>query len=72
MSIYTIIGDNNMRLFNSFQIVASFVAWPYLITWLNTAEFRGASAAFYSACAFYVVAFFFMVVSVRDVMERLK
>jgi hypothetical protein len=46
-----------VRLFNSFQIVAAFVAWPFLIAWLHGAEFRGASAAFIAACVLYVVAF---------------
>lgn len=55
-----------MRLFNSFQIVAAFVAWPFLIACLNDATFRGALVAFYAACALYVVAFFAMVACVYD------
>lgn len=53
-----------MKLFNAFQITAAFVAWPYLVNYLSDASFRGAGVAFYSACAFYVVAFFVMVASV--------
>jgi hypothetical protein len=55
-----------MRLFNSFQIVAAFVGWPFLIAWLSDADFRGASVAFYAACACYVVAFFAMVGAVFE------
>ncbi len=50
-----------MKLFNSFQILSAFVAWPFFVNWLSDAEFRGASVAFYSACGFYVVAFAAMV-----------
>lgn len=46
-----------MKLFNALQITAAFVAWPYLVSWLSDAAFRGAGVAFYSACALYVVAF---------------
>lgn len=59
-----------MKLFNAFQIVAAFVAWPYLISYLSDAAFRGASVAFYSACALYVVAFGFMVLSVTNTLEE--
>ena len=54
-----------MKLFNAFQVVAGFVAWPYLIAWLGQAEFRGAPAAFYSAAVLYIIAFGLMVGSVR-------
>ncbi len=54
-----------MKLFNSFQIVGAFVAWPYLVAWLADQQFRGAGVAFYSACALYVVAFGAMVACVR-------
>lgn len=50
-----------MRVFNSFQIVAVFVAWPFFISWLTDATFKGASVAFYSACAIYIVAFIAMI-----------
>lgn len=46
-----------MRLFNSFQIVAAFVAWPFGISWLAKADFPGVGPAFFAACALYVVAF---------------
>jgi glucan phosphoethanolaminetransferase (alkaline phosphatase superfamily) len=55
-----------MRVFNSFQIVAAFVAWPYLIQWLSSAEFCGSSAAFYSAAVLYVAAFIAMTGSVYE------
>lgn len=61
-----------MRLFNSFQVVAAFVAWPYLINWLTEASFRGANVAFYSACALYVVAFFSMIGCVYYTAENNK
>lgn len=44
-----------MRYFNSLQLVILFVAWPFLIQWLATAEFRGSGAVFYAACAIYLV-----------------
>jgi len=53
-----------MRLFNAFQLTVAFVAWPFLITWLAEAQFKGATAAFYAACACYVLAFGFMLMSV--------
>jgi len=53
-----------MKLFNSFQIVGAFVGFPFLISWLSDAAFKGASVAFYAACAMYVVSFFAMVGSV--------
>jgi hypothetical protein len=54
-----------MKVFNAFQITAAFVAWPFLISWLSEAAFRGASVAFFAACGLYVVAFFAMVASVH-------
>jgi hypothetical protein len=59
-----------MKVFNSFQIVGAFVGWPFLISWLSDATFRGAGIAFYSACAFYVVAFFAMVAAVYTSIEK--
>jgi hypothetical protein len=50
-----------LGLFNSLQIVAAFVAWPFLVSYLQDATFRGAGAAFYGACALYIVAFIAMV-----------
>ena len=58
-----------MKLFNSFQLVAAFVAMPFLIMWLQDATFRGAAAAFYAAAALYVVAFASMVGSVWHLLE---
>lgn len=59
-----------MRLFNSFQITAAFVAWPFLINWLTEAAFRGAGVAFFAACALYIVAFGAMVGCVYDCAGR--
>lgn len=58
-----------MKLFNSFQITAAFVAWPYLVSWLSDAAFRGAGVAFYSSCALYVVAFGAMVACVYHTLD---
>lgn len=60
-----------LRAFNSFQIVAAFVAWPFLISYLSGATFQGAGAAFYGACALYVVAFGVMVACVANTLEDL-
>jgi len=62
-----------MRLFNSFQIVAAFVAWPFGIAWLsNHQDFLGASAAFYAAAALYIIAFGAMVGCVYNATEEFK
>jgi hypothetical protein len=61
-----------MRLFNSFQITAAFVAWPFGIAYLQGAQFTGAVPAFYAACALYVVAFGAMVASVYTSTEEWK
>ena len=61
-----------MRLFNSFQIVAAFVAWPFGIAWLQQATFAGATPAFYAACALYVIAFGAMVGAVYTATEEWK
>ena len=61
-----------MRLFNSFQITAAFVAWPFGIAWLSNAQFAGAAAAFYAACALYVIAFGAMVGAVYTSTEDWK
>lgn len=61
-----------MKLFNSFQITAAFVAWPFLIAWLQDAQFKGAGVAFYAACALYVVAFGAMVASVYTSMDQIE
>ena len=61
-----------MRLFNSFQITAAFVAWPFGIAWLSQAQFAGSGAAFYAACALYVIAFGAMVAAVYTSTEDWK
>ncbi len=54
-----------MKTINSIQLVAVFIAWPYLINWLDTAQFSGAPAAYYAACVIYFISFVIMVICVR-------
>jgi len=61
-----------MRLFNSLQIAIIFAAWPFIISWIADAEFKGATAAFYAACGAYIVAFFCMVGCVYDTLGKDK
>lgn len=58
-----------MRYFNSLQLVILFIIFPFLIQYLDKAEFRGAAAAFYSACAIYMVQIFFTVCSYAKLLE---
>jgi len=58
-----------MRLFNAMQVTAAFVAWPFFISFLAQAGFRGATPALYAACAFYVIAFGAMVVCVQEAIK---
>lgn len=53
-----------MRIFNAFQIVALFVALPFLVSWESRAAFPGHEVAMYATCAFYLVVFGVMVASV--------
>lgn len=55
-----------MRIFNSFQLVAIFIGWPFLTNWLSTATFAGAAAVFYAACALYVIWIGFAVAAVYE------
>lgn len=59
-----------MRLFNSFQIVGAFVAWPFLISWLWDSTWRGSGVALVAALVLYVVAFGAMVASVYTSTEQ--
>lgn len=59
-----------LMVFNAFQIVAGFVAWPFLIAWLSTAEFKGSTPALIAACALYVVAFWMMTAMVADTLDH--
>lgn len=59
-----------MKVFNSLQLTGAFVAWPFLISWLADAQFRGAGVAFYAACAAYVIAFGAMTFCVHEQMEK--
>jgi hypothetical protein len=61
-----------VRIFNAFQIVVSFAALPYLISWLSTADFTGSRAAFYTACVIYLAASWFMVYAVYESIENDK
>jgi hypothetical protein len=61
-----------MRLFNSFQITAAFVAWPFGIAWLSQQQFPGHTPAIIAACGLYVVAFGFMVAAVCQATEEWK
>lgn len=63
---------NFLKVFNAFQMVASFVAWPFLIRWLMEARFPGAPVAVLGACAAYVVAFAAAVACVVSTMERFE
>ena len=60
-----------MKLFNAFQIVAAFVAWPFLVVWLANADFRGVGAAFAASCVLYILAFFAMVQCVYCSMKEI-
>lgn len=42
-----------MLLFNSIQLTILLAAWPFIISWLDKAEFRGASAAFWAGVVMY-------------------
>jgi drug/metabolite transporter (DMT)-like permease len=58
-----------MKLFNSMQAAALFVAWPFIIQWVQTAEFPGAAALFWAGCAVYVLGFGAIVYCIRRAME---
>lgn len=59
-----------LKMFNSLQIVAVFVAWPFLIGWLSNATFQGAFVAFLTACVLYLLGFFAIVGCVYAAIER--
>lgn len=59
-----------LKAFNSFQIVVAYVAWPFLISWLADAAFKGANVAFYAACIAYVIASFAMVGCVYNTLDK--
>lgn len=61
-----------MRLFNSFQITAAFVAWPFGIAWLSGQSFQGHTAAMVAACGLYIVAFAAMVGAVYTSTDKWK
>jgi hypothetical protein len=55
-----------MKLFNSFQLVCLFAAFPFIIQWLSGLDFRGDKAAMVAACAAYVVLFSMITWSAYD------
>lgn len=59
-----------LKAFNAFQITALFAAWPMAISYLQNATFRGATPAFFVACACYIVAFFVMTGCVFDQLDK--
>jgi uncharacterized membrane protein len=59
-----------MKTFNSFQITAAFVAWPFLVSYLDDASFRGASVAFWAAIVLYIAAFIAMVACVYQSLDK--
>jgi len=61
-----------MKLFNAFQCVVLYAALPFIISWLDGAEFRWAGAAFWSAIVVYVISSFCMVASVYHSFEEWK
>ena len=60
-----------MKIFNAIQLVVLLVAFPFLISWLETATFRGASAFYYSAACLYVVQLMFTVFAYVAAWENL-
>lgn len=59
-----------LKLFNSFQIVGFFAAYPFLVGWLFTAEFAWHTAAAWASLAGYIAYFAFMVAAVLSAIER--
>jgi hypothetical protein len=64
------LGDTNMAWFNAFQIVVLFAGLPFLIHWLHTAEFWGASSAFWVTLVVYVIAFFMHILAMANFIEK--
>lgn len=59
-----------MKEFNAFQMVCCFASAPFMIQWLSTAEFAGATAASCVGIVAYVVGFYAMCVCVRMSMDH--
>lgn len=59
-----------MRLFNSFQIVSAFVAWPFLVSWLRTDPFHMAGVLSVTAFIVYLIGFGAMVRLVYDSLDE--
>jgi len=58
-----------MKLFNAIQTVALFTAMPFILSWLSSAEFKGAGAAWWGALVFYIAMMIVMIACVRDSMR---
>lgn len=52
---------DSMLAFNALQIVILFACLPFIISWLWTATFAGASAVVWIAIITYVILFFMMI-----------
>lgn len=59
-----------MVIFNAIQLVLILVAWPFIISYLDKAEFRGSSAAFWSAIVLYGIQLIWTTVCYVEVMEK--
>jgi hypothetical protein len=59
-----------MLLFNSIQLTILLVAWPFIIGFLDKAEFRGSSAAFWSAIVMYGLQLIFTAYSYCETLEK--
>lgn len=44
-----------MKTFNAFQLTILLAVWPFLISFLDSAQFRWSGAAFYTSCALYFI-----------------
>jgi hypothetical protein len=61
-----------MKFFNSIQLAFCFVVAPYVIAWLETATFKGASAAYISAYVLYFLGFAFVTVAIYSLLEKFE
>lgn len=58
-----------MKLFNAFQFVILFIAWPFILQWLAGATFAGAAALWYAACVAFLVHFGFSIAAAYSLIE---
>lgn len=66
---YQLEWSASVKLFNSFQIVALFAAWPFFINWLQKGN--GPDVAAYAACAVYVPFFIAVMLCVYHALDVL-